>query len=101
MPREDAQCARCGALERHRLLWLFLQEKTGLFAGTTQKMLHVAPEPCFESILKERLCDNYLTVDLSAPRAMVKMDICDIQYPDQSFDVIYCSHVQGQGSRLR
>ena len=24
---------------------------------------------------------------------MVKMDITDIQYPDESFDVIYCSHV--------
>jgi ubiquinone/menaquinone biosynthesis C-methylase UbiE len=24
---------------------------------------------------------------------MIKMDICDIQYPDRSFDVIYCSHV--------
>ena len=93
VPREDAQCAHCGALERHRLLWLFLQEKTDLFAGTTKKMLHVAPEPCFESILKERLGDNYLTADLFNPCALVKMDICDIQYPDQSFDVIYCSHV--------
>jgi ubiquinone/menaquinone biosynthesis C-methylase UbiE len=24
---------------------------------------------------------------------MVKMDVSDIQYPDQSFDAIYCSHV--------
>jgi SAM-dependent methyltransferase len=24
---------------------------------------------------------------------MVKMDITDIQYPDDTFDVIYCSHV--------
>lgn len=24
---------------------------------------------------------------------MVRMDITDIQYPDDSFDVIYCSHV--------
>jgi len=44
-------------------------------------------------MLKERLGSNYLTADLFNPRAMVKMDICDIQYPDSSFDVIYCSHV--------
>jgi SAM-dependent methyltransferase len=36
---------------------------------------------------------NYLSADLSAPSAIVKMDITDIQYPDNTFDVIYCSHV--------
>jgi SAM-dependent methyltransferase len=55
-------------------------------------MLHVAPESCFESRFKERLGAGYLTADLFSPLAMVKMDITDIQYPDQTFDVIYCSH---------
>jgi SAM-dependent methyltransferase len=93
VPREDAQCVQCGALERHRLLWLFLQKRTNLFDGKPKKMLHVAPESCFESRFKEWLGGDYLTADLSSPRAMVKMDITDIQYADQSFDVIYCSHV--------
>ena len=91
--RENAKCFHCSALERHRLLGLFLQKKTDLFDGKPKKILHVAPEPCLESMLKERLGGDYLTADLFNPRAMVKMDICDIQYPDQSFDVIYCSHV--------
>ena len=56
-------------------------------------MLHVAPEQCFESRLKERLGDNYLTADLRGPHAMVQMDVTDIKYPDESFDVVYCSHV--------
>jgi SAM-dependent methyltransferase len=93
VPRDDAQCAQCGALERHRLTWLFLQKRKNLFDGTPQKMLHVAPEPCFEPKLKAQLGGNYITADLFDPHVMVKMDICDIQYPDQSFDVIYCSHV--------
>ena len=92
-PREDAQCVHCGALERHRLVWLFFKNNTDLLDGKPKKMLHVAPEPCLESMFKQRLGDNYLTADLCNPRAMVKMDICDIQYPDKSFDVIYCSHV--------
>ncbi|QQO55187.1 MAG: methyltransferase domain-containing protein [Thiohalocapsa sp. PB-PSB1] len=92
IPREDAQCPHCGSLERHRLLWLFLQKRIDLFAGKL-KMLHVAPEPCLESIFMKRLGSNYLTADLFNPRAMVKMDICDIQYPENSFDAIYCSHV--------
>lgn len=93
IPREDAQCIQCGALERHRLLWLFLKNNTDLFNKTTSKMLHVAPEPWFEKKFRELLADNYLTADLFDPRAMVKMDICNIQYPDSSFDIIYCSHV--------
>lgn len=93
VPREDAQCAHCGALERHRLLWLYITNKTDLFDGKQKKMLHVAPEPCFESRFKKRLGDNYITADLLDTSAMVKMDITDIKYPDQSFDVIYCSHV--------
>jgi len=67
--------------------------KTDLFDGKSKKMLHVAPEPCFESRFRKQLGANYITADLSDPRAMVKMDITDIKYPDESFDVIYCSHV--------
>jgi len=56
-------------------------------------MLHFAPEPCFDSRLRQCLGSNYLTADLFNPHAMVKMDITNIEYPDQSFDVIYCCHV--------
>ena len=93
VPRADAQCTHCGALERHRLLWFYLTNQTDLFDGWAKKMLHVAPERCFESRLRKRLGKNYLTADLLNPRAMIKMDITDIQYPDGTFDVIYCSHV--------
>ena len=91
--REDAQCAHCGALERHRFLWLFLSNKTDLFDSTPKKMLHIAAESWFESKFKERLGDNYLSADLFNSDAMVKMDITNIEYADESFDVVYCSHV--------
>jgi SAM-dependent methyltransferase len=91
--REDARCVLCGALERHRFVWLFFSKMTNLFDETPKKMLHVAPERCFESRLRPRLGHGYVTADLLNPRAMVRMDITDIQYPDEYFDVIYCSHV--------
>jgi predicted SAM-dependent methyltransferase len=93
VPREDARCMRCGALERHRFVWLYFTKMTNLFDGSPKKVLHVAPERCFESRLRKHLGDGYITADLSNPRAMVKMDITDIQYPEGSFDAIYCSHV--------
>jgi SAM-dependent methyltransferase len=91
--RRDACCPRCGALERHRLVWLYFSRHTGLFSGAAVKMLHIAPEPCFESRLKKRLGKNYLSADLNSRRAMVKMDVSAIPFPDGSFDALYCSHV--------
>ena len=93
VPRPDALCMRCHALERHRLLWLFMKQRTDLFDGRRKAVLHVAPEPCLESRFRRQLGRDYLTADLCNAAAMVKMDITDIRYPDESFDVIYCSHV--------
>jgi predicted SAM-dependent methyltransferase len=93
VPRDDAKCFYCGSLERHRFLWLYLSNRTDLFNGSSKKILHVAPEPCFQTRLTKYFGDNYITADLNDSLAMMKMDVTDIQYGDQSFDVIYCSHV--------
>jgi SAM-dependent methyltransferase len=92
-PNPEAQCVHCASLERHRFVWLYLQNRTDLFDGRPKRVLHVAPEPCFDERLKQRLGDGYLTADLMSPRAMVKMDVTNVQFPDNSFDVVYCSHV--------
>jgi len=83
----------CGALERHRFVWRYFESETNLFNGEQKKVLHVAPENCFEPRLRKRLGSNYITADLLDPQAMIRMDITDIQFPDNYFDVIYCSHV--------
>ena len=90
--RQSAKCARCASLERHRLLWLFLQRKTEFFNQKASKVLHIAPEPCLEKRFKKILGDKYITADLYK-NAMVKMDITDIQEPDESFDAVICNHV--------
>jgi SAM-dependent methyltransferase len=91
--RKDAWCIHCDGLERHRFSWLFLNQRTDLFDGRPKSILHVAPEPCFESRFKAKLGEGYITADLLNRRATVKMDITNIQYPDDYFDIIYCSHV--------
>ena len=92
-PREEACCIHCGALERHRMTWLYFQRETNLFDGQTKRVLHIAPERQFEKLLRKRIGSGYLTADLLNPRAMIKMDITDIQYEEDSFDVVDCSHV--------
>ncbi|NTU97078.1 MAG: methyltransferase domain-containing protein [Chlorobiaceae bacterium] len=86
-------CPHCRALERHRLLWLFLGKHTDLFDGRQKKLLHIAPEFCLEPGLKKAAGKGYLSADLDESRAMVRMDITSIDFPDVSFDVIFCSHV--------
>lgn len=36
---------------------------------------------------------EYLSIDLVSPLAMRRMDITNLQFPDGSFDVIFCNHV--------
>jgi SAM-dependent methyltransferase len=56
-------------------------------------MLHVAPESQFVNRLAAAVGTGYITADLLDPKAMVRMDITNIQYPNEFFDVIYCSHI--------
>ena len=91
--RPDALCPVCGSLERHRLVWVFFNCRTNLFDGAGKKMLHIAPEKEFEAKLRKARGLDYLTADLNDRHAMVQMDITNIGYGDDTFDVIYCSHV--------
>ncbi len=90
--RENALCPSCLALERHRLLWLFLMRETDFFSAT-RKMLHIAPEICFIKHFEELENLDYITADLESPLAQVKMDIHKMPFEDNSFDVIFCNHV--------
>ncbi len=91
--REDAQCPWCNTLERHRLVVAFMREKTDLSDSGQKRLLHIAPEPCLEKILRNAAGPGYLSGDLLNDSAMEKMDITQIHHPENSFDVIYCSHV--------
>jgi ubiquinone/menaquinone biosynthesis C-methylase UbiE len=90
--RENALCPNCLALERHRLLWLYLNQKTDLFTGNT-KFLHIAPELCFLNRLNKQANINYITGDLESPLAKVKMDVHKIPFDDDTFDAVMCNHV--------
>lgn len=92
-PRRGIKCPFCHALDRHRLDWLFFERRTDLFDGRPKRMLHVAPEKWLARRLRRIPALEYLSGDLDGSRAMEKMDITDIHYPDNHFSAIYCSHV--------
>ncbi|MBD2102837.1 class I SAM-dependent methyltransferase [Leptolyngbya sp. FACHB-261] len=92
-PRQNALCPVCHSLERHRLDQIFFEKYTNLFDKSPKKMLHIAPEQSFELRLKQIENLDYISADLMSPRAMLKVDITDIPFPDNTFDIVYCSHV--------
>jgi SAM-dependent methyltransferase len=91
-PRNNALCPSCLALERHRLMWLYMQSKTNFFKDQL-KVLHVAPEHCFIDRFEAMNNLDYTTADIESPLAKVKMDIHAIPFQANTFDVAFCNHV--------
>jgi predicted SAM-dependent methyltransferase len=103
------------SLERHRLLWLYLQNETDFFQSeivsdslisnscrvklrdaeinSALKVLHFAPEQEFYKRFRKQQNIEYTTTDLLSPLADVKADICNLPFEDNSYDIIFCNHV--------
>ena len=103
------------SLERHRLLWLYLQNETDFFqsesvsdapitnnkriklrdteSSSVLKVLHFAPEQEFYKRFKKQSNIEYTTTDLLSPLADVKADICNLPFEDNQYDIIFCNHV--------
>jgi SAM-dependent methyltransferase len=90
--RENALCPKCLSLERHRLMWLFLRDKTEFFTANLE-VLHIAPEQCFYSRFKKLDNLDYITADMESPIADVRMDIQEMPFEENEFDVVICNHV--------
>ncbi|MFV8268531.1 class I SAM-dependent methyltransferase [Flavobacterium sp. GT2N3] len=102
------------SLERHRLLWLYLNDETDFFqselvsdsvtnskriqlrdaeTNSALKVLHFAPEQAFYKLFRNQQNLDYTTTDLFSPLADVKADICNLPFEDNQYDVILCNHV--------
>jgi len=84
------------SLERHRLMWLYLQNETDFFKADVsgkKRVLHMAPEQCFLARFKKLNHIDLITADLYSPIVDVKADICDLPFEENSFDIIFCNHV--------
>ncbi len=93
--RSNALCPHCLSLERHRLLWLYLNRETDLFINYP-RTLHIAPEVCLMRRLKRHFAgrpERYVTADLESPLADLHFDVQAIPLEDHSFDVLICNHL--------
>ncbi|MGH2941737.1 MAG: methyltransferase domain-containing protein, partial [Solirubrobacteraceae bacterium] len=88
----DVRCPSCGSMERHRLLWLYLQQRTDVHTQR-YRVLHLAPELSIQRLLRRLPNIDYVSADLAAPLADVHCDIQALPFEDDGFDVVICNHV--------
>ena len=87
-------CIYCGATDRERHLFLYFDylKYWGKFSGT--RVLHFAPEPHLSKRIKSLDPKEYVMADLYPVNPEVnKVDITQIPFVNDSFDIIICNHV--------
>ena len=87
----NSECPGCGARERHRLLALAVRDGFISFAG--KEVLHFAPEPAVEAMVRSAAPAGYRDADRDPLSAGKVLDIERIGLPDASVDLVLCSHV--------
>jgi len=93
--RPNAKCPYCFSLERTRVLDLYLNNELGLYKKNDIKLLHFAPEPSLFKKINAIKGIDYIDGDIHPDYARNKIDITDIKFTDDFFDLIICSHVLG------
>lgn len=88
----EAECHVCHSFERHRHIWITLDNDRDFFKGRTS-LLHFAPEPFFKTVFGQNSSIDYYDCDLAKERATYQVDITNIPFEDAKFDRIICSHV--------
>jgi SAM-dependent methyltransferase len=87
--RPAARCPGCGALERHRLIALWLNTHAAELNGRT---LHCAPESMVSAKLRP-LSSEYKSLDLLDETADFQADLTNLPFDDGRWDFVVCSHV--------
>jgi SAM-dependent methyltransferase len=90
--RPGVQCPSCGSVERHRIMWLYLKERTD-FLRRRQRVLHLAPEPCMVPHFRRHHGAGYVTLDRFNEFVNVEADMKALPSADGQFDMVLASHV--------
>ncbi|MDN3667884.1 methyltransferase domain-containing protein [Echinicola jeungdonensis] len=93
------RCYRCNAIDRERLIYAYLEHESQFFKeNSLPVILHVSPEKHLSKYIQDQKFTQYIKGDLfvgrySYPADVENMDITEIPYPDNYFDLIICNHV--------
>ncbi len=98
--RLGVMCPRCRSFARHRLVWLYLEQRTAFFTDELV-VLHFAPEFWLRRVFDALPNLRYVSADLRSPLSDLRTDITDIACADGLFDVVICVHVLEHVSKDR
>ena len=89
-------CPVCLASYRQRSIMLYF-ENNG-YPYRKGDILHLAPEVSFFRLFSKEASGNYICGDLEPERYSsysnsIKIDLTDLKFPDNSFDLIMCNHI--------
>ena len=90
--RLRAKCPKCGELERARMAMLVVNQIYHDSKASETDVLHISPENFLRKIFKEKY-KSYISSDLYREDVDHQFDIQSIPYPDNSFDLVFASHV--------
>jgi SAM-dependent methyltransferase len=89
---KHTKCPKCELYERHRLQYLVIKEIESRHNLSKLAILHFAPELAFERLFNKKFGEHY-TADLIDEGVDYQVDICRLPFKNDSFDVIFASHV--------
>lgn len=89
--RSGVQCPKCWSLERHRLLALAM--KRGDIKITGREIVHFAGEYSVTHIIHSKNPASYLVSEYEGDHGDLRLDIENIDLPDNSLDLVIANHV--------
>jgi len=90
--RKHAKCPNCGALERHRIQLLVLEQVLSGVLAPNLKILHFAPEPFMQKFFSTRF-GSYESADLSMGGVDHNVDLQNLPFKAETYDFVFASHV--------
>lgn len=97
--RRTGGCFKCGSTDRERLIYIYLKDIIHIFDSESRlNILHIAPESNLSKRILESgncdyVCGDLFTEGYDYPEYVKNINLLDIPYKDNTFDLIICNHV--------
>lgn len=90
--KKPTYCPKCGSFHRHRLMIKFLCDELNAFSEYS-RVLHIAPHPAMKDHFQKIKNWDYITSDLVNDDVDINMDVTDLLFKDETFDLIIHNHL--------